>query len=530
MSDSRYSHITPARYPVGVQSFEDLRLKNRLYIDKTALIYKIVTEHDYYFLSRPRRFGKSLLLSTLKAYFEGKRELFKGLAIERLETQWRCFPVIYLSLASGSHNAIEDTLDIINYQIDTNARDLGVTLTSGPASVRFNELISEVRDKYGAKVVVLVDEYDKPMLDTQYADDDLHDAVRAELRGLYSCIKDRGEDIAFAMLTGVTKYCHLNLFSGLNNLRDISLDPNFNALCGISQSEMDEYFVLDMEVFGQKAGMTTDEVRTKFKRYYDGYHFASRGEDIYNPYSVMCSFVASEFDMFWYETGNSRHVIESIVRYPDFNYRDLEGIKASKEKMMDPNLSYSHPVALLYQSGYLTVKSFNDESRIYTLGFPNREVSSAFCDNLMLAISNRLEVNAEFSTAQLLDCAVEGDADGVMRVFDAGLRTFKYDQMDRPRREMHFQMMLHIMSMCAGLRVECEVQTTDGRIDMVIKTRRFIYLIEFKLNRSVKAAVEQLKAKDYAAKYAHDPRKLIQVGANFSTKTRLLTGWKVLGN
>lgn len=530
MEDSRFDSIMPYRYPVGIQSFEEIRTRGMVYVDKTNLLFQLLNGGSYYFLSRPRRFGKSLMLSTLKAYFEGKRHLFDGLALSKLTSDWEPRPVIYLSLATGSFTDVETTKSQLHNLLDVSQTQLNMEVEAPEPQSRFLKLIKFARIKYGKKIAVLIDEYDKPLLDTQFktGSENEHDAIRELLRAFYSCVKDCGEDISFAMITGVTKFSHLNVFSGLNNLNDISLDADYNALCGISQSEMDAYFERDMEVFGLKNNLTVSQVGEKFKEYYDGYHFAGIGEDIYNPFSVLSAFSKMKFGNYWYKSANPQYLIKALVQEPHFKYDELEGFKASEEMLMDPNVSYSHPVALLYQSGYLTIKGYNEESDVYTLGFPNREVSSGFSDNLMSAILPPGSYANGFSSALLVDYAVNGDADGLMSVLDAGLASFKYDQLKEPTRELHFHLMLHIMCLCAGIRVESEVQTVNGRIDMVLKTKKFIYIIEFKVNETVDEACRQILTKDYSSKYSNEHRKLILVGANFSTETRLLTGWKII--
>lgn len=528
MIDDYASNISPSRYPIGVQSFEDIRIAHQVYVDKTPLLYKMVTEGKYYFLSRPRRFGKSLMLSTIKAYFEGRKDLFVGLGIEKLEHNWKQYPVISLSLAKGVFLSMERTNEHLKREIIENAKQLGIQIEDSYPENMFADLIRSAYNHYQSKVVVLVDEYDKPLLETQYQDDSLHESIHAVMRGFYSCIKDLGPQIRFAIITGVTRFSHLNIFSGLNNLNDISLNSAYNGLCGITETEIQEYFKTDIKVFATHKNLTSNEVALKLKEYYDGYRFAGVGENIYNPYSVLKSFSAEEFDTYWYQSGNSKHLIESLIKRPSFRYNDLEGAKATAEELMDSNLSYTHPIALLYQSGYLTIKGYDAEGGIYTLGFPNREVSSGFSVNLMSAISQLDETEDIFSASALISYAVKGDANGLMEMFNNGLKSFKYDLILKPRRELHFQMMLHIMSMCAGLRVESEVHTANGRIDMVIKTQRYIYIIEFKIDRSVWAAIDQLQKKGYAEKYSSDHRLLIQIGANFSSKSRILTGWEII--
>ncbi len=525
MNDVTQYNISPARYPIGVQSFEDIRTRGFVYVDKTAILYKLVKEGMYYFLSRPRRFGKSLMLSTLKAYFEGRKHLFEGLAIAELEKDWEKRPVIHISLASGTTTNLQDARDILNDQIDRNAHIFDVALPQSMTAVKLGRLISSVREKFGKKVVVLVDEYDKPLLDTQFSNEEQYDAVHQELRGVYSCIKDLGEDIHFAMITGVTKFAQLNIFSGLNNLNDISLDDTYNAICGISQAEMDSYFADDIAAFAQKGNASTAQIRNKFKEYYDGYHFSGHGEDIYNPFSVLSALSKNKLDTYWYQSGNSKHLVEALLARPTFSFKNLEGYVATSEELMDANLSYTHPIALLYQTGFLTIKNYDNE--IYTLGFPNKEVSNGFALNLMAAIEPH-NMDSGFNASLLVKYALTGNGNGIMQMLDQGLKSFKYEQIEKPHREQHFHIMLHIMSMCAGLRVESEVHTSHGRIDMVIKTNKYIYIIEFKKDRCVAEALAQLKEKNYASKYDYDSREVIQIGANFSTETRLLTGWEIL--
>lgn len=527
MQNNQFSHITPARYPLGVQSFEDIRLNNKVYVDKTALIHKLVTDGQYYFLSRPRRFGKSLLLSTLQAYFEGRRELFQGLAIEHLEHNWFSRPVIHLSFAKGVFTDIDRATAHIKRAINSAAKRLAVTVEDGYPESMFADLIENTRTKYQTKVVVLIDEYDKPLLDTQYRDPKVHQAIKDTLRGIYSCVKDCGEDIHFGLITGITKFSQINIFSGLNNIRDISLSPVFDSICGISETEMEAYFHDDMMLFAKNGGQTFDKARQEFRLSYDGYHFAGNGQNIYNPYSVLSALCEGRFDTYWYQSGNPNYLIEALSKKPLYNFKALEGHKAIASELMDPNISYREPIALLYQTGYLTIKDFDRESNVYTLGFPNREVSAAFCQNLMAAVAYTEHSEVQFSAPRLMVSATTGNADELMTVLDAGLATFKYDQLKEPSHELHFHLILHIICMCVGLNVESEVQTTDGRIDMVLKTQRFIFIIEFKLDESAATALAQIKRKDYPAKYRHDGRKLILIGANFSTETRRLDDWLI---
>ena len=380
--------ISPRRYPVGDSSFPGIIREHRLYIDKTEILYNLIRNGKFYFLSRPRRFGKSLMLSTLKAFFQGRKELFKGLAIAKLETEWRTHPVIHLSMGSSDFNSRKALSAHLNNAVNENARTLGVAIDGELPEIRFSNLIRAARDKYGEHVVVLVDEYDKPLLDTRHLDDALHEEIRAQLRGFYGCIKDSGEHIRFVMLTGVTKFSHVNIFSGLNNLDDISLDPCYNAICGISESEMHTNFKDDMQVFAARNNMTPEQAAVEFKKHYDGYRFAAVGENIYNPFSVICAFSKMEFNNYWYQSGTSYYLIKEMER-SHFNFNNLEGVSVSRDDLMGTRVSAHNIIALLYQAGYLTIKDYEPESKTYILGFPNKEVSSGFTTTFWISSNIR---------------------------------------------------------------------------------------------------------------------------------------------
>ncbi len=526
MEENKCKHITPARYPVGDATFADIRRQGKVYVDKTEMIYSLVKSSKYVFLSRPRRFGKSLLLSTLKAYFEGRRELFTDLAIDRLESDWERYPVIHISLAVSANQNIEQLRAKLIEQVRDNAVSLGVQVyTSAEPYSQFYELIVLAANKYARNVVVLIDEYDKPLLDTMHSDRELYEAIRDELRPFYTCLKDRGEYIRFAMLTGISKFSQVNVFSGLNNLTDISLTPEYNTLCGISQQEMDKYFACDMEVFAHNNNMTVDVARQQFKELYDGYHFAKIGDWVYNPYSVLKAFWHSEFGLYWFESGLSLYMVKELAER-NIDFEAFEGIKASTQQMMGSYVPGSDPLPLLYQSGYLTIKDYDSESWMYTLGYPNREVSSGVFDELLKVIVPR-EDATRFNATSVRAKAIEGNPDGLMELLNIGLQSYNYEQLDAPRTEKHMVIMLHALCMAMGLNVDGEVHTARGRIDMVIQTKRFIYLIEFKINSYPRRALLQIDKLGYAERFEGDSRRVFKIGANYSTTKRKLTGWLI---
>ena len=512
------SFNTLGRYPVGDSSFSNIREKGQVYVDKTSLIYRLTHDSSYYFLSRPRRFGKSLMLSTLRAYFEGRRELFEGLAMADLETEWRKHPVIYLSMGGKDFSNVDMLKEHLGNQLRECEQAFEIEQEGESSDTRFYNLIRNAHARYGEKVVVLIDEYDKPMLDTRHRNDTLHSDVKHLLRGFYGCIKESADYLRFAMITGVTKFSHVNIFSGLNNLMDISLDPEYNALCGISESEMKTYFTPDMEVFAERNGLTPEEAAGQFRLHYDGYRFASRGENIYNPFSTLLAFSKMEFGNYWFASGTSRHLVEDLKR-KNYRFDNIDGIKATADQLMREPIVSTNPTALLYQAGYLTIKDY--KSGFYYLGFPNKEVQAGFYDELLQLLVPVSDT--EFSAQLLALYAEEGDAESIMNMLQTGLSKFNNMEMQKVELEYHLKVILKSLLMAAGLRVEGEILAPAGRIDMAMKTREYIYLFEFKINSTAKKALAQIDDKDYPFHYHGDPRQIIKIGASYSTRYRRLT-------
>lgn len=372
--------ILPAiKYPVGIQSFPTMREENYLYVDKTKLVYQLANSFKFVFLSRPRRFGKSLLISTLEEYFKGNRELFKGLEIDSLESEWESFPVLRFDLSAANYNHPDVLINKISSYLDEMEERYGRS-EEKELGDRFRKLITNAYRKTGEKIVVLIDEYDKPMLDSLH-DDNLLDYLKSELRGFYSVLKESESMIRFAMLTGVTKFGKVSIFSGLNNLMDISMMPEFNEICGISEKEFHRDFKPSVKIFAEKNRISEEETFRRFKAFYDGYHFSSPSEDIYNPFSTLIAFVRNRLGAYWFATGSSTYLIKLIQRN-HFLLRDMEGMKRTEAALSDITDSSSDIAPMLYQAGYLTIKDYDSNSDIYTLGFPNKEVSKGFWDSL----------------------------------------------------------------------------------------------------------------------------------------------------
>lgn len=508
------------KYPIGIQTFSEIISEGYLYVDKTALIYELVTKNKYVFLSRPRRFGKSLLMSTLEAYFKGEKHLFKGLQISELETQWKEYTVLRFDLSGGPFN----TPDQLEQHIDSYLREyenIYNVNVEGNVSVKFRELIREIYHKTGKKIVILIDEYDKPMLDCLH-DDNKHEAIKDVLRGFYSMIKASDEYLKFAMITGITKFGKVSVFSGMNNLKDISLLPNYNTICGISESEFHRDFKTSISNYSIEHDIDESEAWELFRNMYDGYLFAAKGEGIYNPFSVLNAFDDKELNSYWYETGSSSYLIRLIEKN---NYRldRLDGERRSKVVLKDISDVKRDFVPLLFQSGYLTIKNYDPITEEYTLGFPNKEVNKAFWTSLANHFFRGIGGESVFNVGDFVKDIYNGNAERFMLRLKS-LFSDTESELEK-NKEIHFQNIMAIASKMVGLFVRTEVRSSMGRCDMQILSPRYVYIFEFKIDGSPNEALEQIHEKHYYGPFAIDERTKILIGANFSTKTRTLEDW-----
>lgn len=510
------------RYPIGIQTFRKIVADRFLYVDKTALVYDLVDKYDYVFLSRPRRFGKSLLLSTIESYFKGERDLFNGLAIESLEKEWRSYPVFRLDFSGNNYNNPERLVEHIESYLNEFEKAYSLH-TEGNIASRFRELIRDVSCASGQKVVILIDEYDKPMLDCMH-DPDMHSKLKAEIRGFFSAIKASDQYIRFAMLTGITKFGKISVFSGLNNLKDISLLPRYNAICGISETEFHENFKTSIASFAVEHEIAEEESWERFKQMYDGYHFASRGEDIYNPFSVINAFDDNELRSYWYASGSPSYLIRLIETH-NYPLDRLDGERRSEIQLSDITDIGHDFVPLLFQSGYLTIKGYDAETQEYILGFPNREVSKAFWDSLAERFFRGYGGSSAFNLKKCLKEINEGrPEDFILSMKSLFADTCSEHEKDK---EIHFQNMMAIAAKMMGLVVRTEIHSASGRCDMQILTVDFVYIFEFKIDKSPEEALTQILENGYADPFAGDSRTVFLIGASFSTKTRTLDRWIV---
>ena len=510
-------------YPVGIQSFERIREDGYCYVDKTELIYTLVKTGHYYFLSRPRRFGKSLLVSTLEAYFKGKKELFAGLAMERLEQEWAEHPVLHLDLNAQKYETPEDLDNILNDALCRWESLYGASPSETSLSLRFQGVVRRAAEQSGRNAVVLVDEYDKPMLQA-IGNEALQAAYRSTLKAFYGVLKSCDQYLRFALLTGVTKFSKVSVFSDLNNLSDISMDGRFSSLCGITEQELHRDFGEDIRELGEANGMTGEEAARSLKEWFDGYHFSQAGEDVYNPFSLLNTFAKKAFGSYWFETGTPTFLVEVLKR----NHYDLHRLTeemATADSLSGIDSMERDPVPLLYQSGYLTIKGYDKRFRSYLLGFPNKEVEEGFTQFLLPFYANLQKSNSIFMISHFVREVESGDIDGFLRRLQSFFADTPYELAQD--LELHYENVLFIVFKLLGFYTRAEYHTSQGRVDLVVQTDRFIYVMEFKLDGTAEEALQQIEERGYARPFASDPRKLYKIGVNFSNAIRGIERWLV---
>ena len=512
------------KYPIGIQNFESLRLDGYVYVDKTALVYKLVNEGRYYFLSRPRRFGKSLLLSTFEAYLSGKRDMFKGLAIESLEKDWTSYPIMHLDLNTDRYNAVSVLNDRLNLFLSHWERDYGRDLNEVTLSQRFEGVIQRIYDKTGRRVVILVDEYDKPLLQA-IGNDALQDEYRGILKSFYGALKSKDACIKFAFLTGVTKFGKVSVFSDLNNLIDLSMNRQYQSICGITEKEIHQYFDSSVQELADSYGLSYEETLARLKTDYDGYHFVKNGIGVYNPFSLLNTFANSEFGRYWFETGTPSYLVE-VMKQDNYPLPDLTQEQVTGDFLNSIDSMSKNPLPLIYQSGYLTIKDYDPEFGFYTLGFPNKEVEEGFTDYLLPFYTNIKQGESAFFIGNFVRDLRLGHVDDFMRRMQTMLSDTDYKVVGDS--ELYFQNAFYLISRMLGFYTEVERETSNGRMDMTVKTKDYIYIFEFKLDGSAEEALRQIEEKGYAKPFSLDSRTLIKVGVNFSLKKRCLETWKVL--
>ena len=511
-------------YPIGIQSFETIRKGGYVYVDKTEHIWRLATTGQCYFLSRPRRFGKSLLVSTLEAYFSGKKELFEGLKIADLEKDWIQYPVLRLDLSGANYNS-ELVLDSKLNAFLTFYENIYSAHSDEPvASVRFDSLIKAAYDKTGRPVVILIDEYDKPIVDN-LGNDELADIYRRQLQGFYSVLKAKDAYIKFAFLTGVTKIGKLSVFSGLNNLKDISMDARYTDICGISETDLKEYFDESVKELAEANDLTVKEAYDQLAEMYDGYHFCEDSPGIYNPFSLLNTLDSQRFREYWFETGTPSFLVK-VMKDTDYDVTRLSFEQADTTLLTDIDSAFHNPIPLLYQSGYLTIKDYDKKFGIYTLGFPNLEVKHGFLSYLLNYYTSA-KGSGSLLIRQMNNDLLSGRPKDFMKRMESFFARQNYQIQGNAEKDFQYAMSIILQLLSDSISIHSEESTSDGRIDILAETPLFVYIIEIKVNASAEAALKQIEEKGYARRFADDERKIFKVGVRFSTEKRCIDDWAI---
>ena len=511
-------------YPVGIQTFERIRKENKLYIDKTEYIYRMTHSGGcYFFLSRPRRFGKSLLVSTFESYFSGKKELFEGLAIEKLEQEWMEYPVLHFDMSGGKHMEKEQLEDYLSNRLEAEERKWGITHTKRGANDRLTELITTAYEISGKQVVVLIDEYDAPMLDVAH-DKETLDVLRNLMRNFFSPLKMCEPMLRFVFLTGITKFSQVSIFSELNNIKNVSLDDEYAGVCGITKEELLTQMSEDIDVLAEALEMTREETIAKLKENYDGYHFSPASPDVFNPYSLLNCFDDKNFGAYWFSSGTPTYLINMLRKFKVLPAKI--GRSLARSSAFDaPTENLKTITPLLYQSGYITIKGYDKMSQLFTLDLPNKEIKVGLFESLLpYYLEGMYAEEGDVAIAQMSVLIRQGDMDGALRLLQEFLGTVPY--CNNTNYEGHYQQVLFIIfTLLTHFVVDVEVHTPNGRVDVVMETEDTLYLIELKLNKSAQSAMQQINLKQYGQRFARCGKPIVKVGVNFDAKKGNIEDW-----
>ncbi len=512
------------KLPVGIQDFESLRNDGYLYIDKTPLIWRMVNEGKYYFLSRPRRFGKSLLMSTIQAFFEGKKQYFDGTVgnplfiatDESVNWDWESYPIMHLDLNSQKYDCPEALEHMIDEFLCTQESLYGKRESERGFGLRFQGVLDRAYKQTGKRVVVLIDEYDKPMLQS-IDNKELQDEYRSTLKGFYGALKSKDGCIKFALLTGVTKFGKVSVFSDMNNLEDISMDKRFYSICGITEQELNTQLSLAIEELAQDNNLSREQCIDKLRYMYDGYHFLENVEGMYNPYSVLNTLKKKTFGSYWFETGTPTYLATLLVLH-DYNLEDMAHAEVDADVLNSVDSESTNPIPVIYQSGYLTIKGYDEEFNLYQLGFPNKEVEDGFIKFLIPYYLKNNKPTSAFDIRKYIADIRNGDTEQFILRIKSLFADTPYELIKD--LENHYQNQVWLLHKLLGMYVQAEYHTSDGRIDMILQTPKFCYIIEFKFDGSAQDALDQISRKDYALPFTLSGQQIIRIGINISRETR----------
>jgi hypothetical protein len=518
------------KLPIGIQDFAKLRTGGNVYVDKTMYIEKLLNNDAPYFLGRPRRFGKSLFISTLKYYFQGRQDLFKGLYISSVEKEWVEYPVFHIEFVGSDYLSLEK----FNAKLDENLSEIearwGKDEKENFPNLRLWGLIRRAYEKTGKRVVILVDEYDKPLLES-FDNQELNDQMCSVLKGFYGVLKGSDEYLKFVFLTGVTKFSKVTIFSDLNHLQDISMLNNYSGICGISERELLDNFQPEIQALSENLQLSHNEAIVELKKYYDGYHFAKVSEDMYNPFSLLNTLDSCDFAYYWFKTGTPTFLVK-MLKNIDFNLPELESdVWVTENEVMDYRAENQNPIPVLYQSGYLTVKGYDRRFNKYRLGFPNEEVKYGFLRELVPAYWGKRIVVDGFSVEKLILALEAGETEKMMCILQSFYASIPYDLVEKQNKnERYFQMLFYLVFALMGQFIEIEHKSAKGRADAIVKTKDAIFVFEFKMdeNATVEDALRQIDDKTYPIPYKADGRQIVKIGAVFKKDTAELAEWKIV--
>lgn len=513
------------RYPLGIQTFSEIVKGNYYYADKTKIVYQLAHYAKFHFLSRPRRFGKSLFVSTLQAYFEGRRELFKGLAIESLEREWAVYPVIHLDMSGGKYYSLTNLHSIVNNMLGSYEREYNINSNENDAyGTRLKDIIQTASRREGKQVVVLIDEYDAPLHDS-ITNPSLQDTIRNILRDLFSPLKQCESILRFVFITGISKFSQLSIFSELNNLKILSMKEEYSDICGLTEEELTSYFNDGIHCMADHNNLTEQQTIDKLREHYDGYRFTANGTRLYNPYSIINALDDKKFNSYWFSSGTPTFLIE-LLQKMNLSMLDLDHLWTQESRFDAPTEKLGDPIPVLYQSGYHTIRDYNKDLDMYRLGFPNEEVRQGFSESLYRYYTPMQMGDFDsIVMAYRRDIILHNDIGAFMPHLKTFYDKFPYSLINN--NERHYQAVMYTIFSMLGADLSAEQQTSDGRMDLVVKTHNSIYIFKLKYNKSAHKALQQIGLKDYAASFADDRRSIVKVGISFSENQRSIDEWEI---
>lgn len=521
------------KYPVDTDQFQEIRKQGKLYIDKTDMMYDLVNRYKYVFLARPRRFGKSLLCNTFKAYFLGQKELFDGLKVTELEKEWNTYPVLHFTMSGLKNVTVPEAKSKLENFLRDYEKIYGREASDETPGARFRSLIHHAAKQTGEKVVVILDEYDSPIMRLMYDKEQL-DAMRSMLREFYQVLKDEGAYLHFVFITGVTKFSQLSIFSELNNLKQISMLDDYSGLCGITQEELDTTLRPCVEEFAENGHITVEEAYELLKKNYDGYHFSENSKDVYAPFSLLNALNDGQTNQYWFESGTMTALIEHLKHHPEFNPLDFDGAELSLDAFNAPCESAETPIPLLYQSGYLTIKDYDKEDKVYNLHFPNYEVRQGMVKGLTNYLMNTDNLERDAAILAMSRALKQSDLPLALTHLRSYIASLPYDiitkkeWMAKKKCEAFYKLIIYIVFSLLNSKVDTEVKSILGRADVVIKTKTDIFVLELKVDDTVENALAQIDSKGYAIPYEADSRKVTKCGICISSEARNIANWRII--